>query len=65
MRDIATEFFHGNPALAGPLLALVLFTVVFVVATVRALRAAPAKIDHIARLPLEVDAVTEQVKPHE
>lgn len=56
MSEMAKQFFAGNPALSGPLIALIVFVFVFVVAAVRAFRAERAHIDRLARLPLESES---------
>lgn len=53
MRDLAHGFFTQSPAMAGPLLALVLFFVVFVAALLRVLRTRPADWASQAALPLD------------
>lgn len=57
MRDIAHDFFTHSPAMAGPLVALVLFFVVFTAALLRVLRTRPADWASQAALPLD-DAPT-------
>jgi hypothetical protein len=52
MRDIASDFFARSPAMAGPLVALVLFFAVFVAITFRVLRARPDQFQGEAALPL-------------
>jgi hypothetical protein len=52
VRDIASEFFARSPAMAGPLVALVLFFVVFVAIAIRVLRARPDQFEGDAALPL-------------
>ncbi len=52
MRDIAHGFFEASPAMAGPLVALVLFFLVFAAVTVRVLRSRPADWSRDAALPL-------------
>ncbi len=53
MSEMARDFFGNNPALSGPLVAMLLFTVVFALASVRALRAERTHVDRLARMPLE------------
>jgi len=53
MGAIAKEFFRMSPALDYPLLALALFMAVFVAISVRAFMQKPARVDAVARLPLE------------
>lgn len=55
MRDIAHSFFAQSPALAGPLLALLLFFVVFVLIVRRVLRSRAADWTSDAALALEGD----------
>lgn len=50
---LSQEFFQASQLLALPLLALVLFLVVFAGITIRALRTPAAEIDHMGRLPLD------------
>jgi hypothetical protein len=52
MRDLAHGFFSHSPAMAGPLVALVIFFVVFVVVSIRVMRSKKADWDHDAALPL-------------
>ena len=53
MSDLARDFFSNNPMLAGPLIAMLLFTAVFVAACVRVVRANREHVDRMAQLPLE------------
>lgn len=53
MSELAREFFQHNPAIAGPLLAMLIFGVVFALATVRAMRASDEYIERMASLALE------------
>ena len=57
MSELARSFFSDNPAIAGPLIAIVVFTLVFVSAVVRVLRANREHVDRMARLPLEGDGM--------
>jgi len=50
---VAMGYFQKSPLLIFPLIALLLFLTVFIVVTVRALRASPSSYDAISRLPLE------------
>ena len=63
MSAIARQFFAVSPVIALPIVALLLFVTVFVLVSVRALRARRADIDALARLPLgdseEAPAMTE------
>lgn len=52
MRDIAHGFFAASPAMAGPLVALVLFFLVFVAITRRVVRSRDADWKDEASLPL-------------
>ena len=53
MSDMARDFFSHNPLLAGPLIAMLLFTAVFAAAVVRVVRAKREHVDRMAQLPLE------------
>lgn len=53
MSDIARDFFANNPAMGGPVLAIVIFTLVFAVAAFRALTADKAHVDRMSMLALE------------
>ena len=53
MGELARDFFSENPAIAGPLIAMLLFTTVFVAAVVRVMRAKREHVDRMAHLPLE------------
>lgn len=55
MSELARDFFRDNPALAGPLIAMVLFTMVFLAGVWRALRADRTHVDRMAQLALEGD----------
>jgi hypothetical protein len=59
VRDIAHGFFEASPAMAGPLVALVLFFLVFVAASWRVLRARPSDFDGAAALPLDAPPPTQ------
>ncbi len=52
MSAIARQFFADSPVIVLPIVALLPFVTVFVLVTVRALRARRADIDALARLPL-------------
>jgi len=56
MRDIAHGFFAQSPAMAGPLVALVLFFVVFAAVSYRVLRSRASEWSHDAALPLSETA---------
>jgi hypothetical protein len=59
MSDLARDFFSHNPALAGPLIAMALFGLVFLAAAYRAARADKGHVDRMARLALEGDGPSE------
>lgn len=59
MSDMARDFFGDNPLLAGPLIAMLLFTAVFVAACVRVIRSKAEHVDRMAQLPLEGEGETE------
>lgn len=50
---MAMSYFQKSPLLLFPLIALVLFLTVFIIVTVRAMRASPSSFDATSRLPLE------------
>jgi len=52
VNTIARQFFADSPVIALPIVALLLFFAVFVLVTVRALRAPRADVDALARIPL-------------
>jgi hypothetical protein len=53
MRDIAHDFFTTSPVMAAPLVALVLFVIVFVLVSLRAIRTQRSDADRAAQLALE------------
>lgn len=55
MRFMVSDFFARSPALLGPVIALVLFMIVFVAASIYALRTQREKNDRMALLPLQED----------
>jgi hypothetical protein len=55
MRDIAHGFFEASPAMLGPIVALVLFFLVFVAIAVRVMRSRASDYQGAASLPLEGD----------
>ncbi len=55
MRAIASDFFAASPVLMLPVIALVLFLLVFVGACVRAYRLPAAEANRRAQLPLTKD----------
>ncbi len=61
MSRFAAEFFAQSPVLLYPLIALVLFFVVFLVVVVRVARMKAPEADRYARIPLEEEAEV----PHE
>jgi hypothetical protein len=52
---MVSDFFARSPALLGPVIALVLFMIVFVAASIYALRTQREKHDRMALLPLQED----------
>ena len=52
MSSIARQFFADSPVIFFPVLALILFITVFLLVTVRVLRARREDIDALARIPL-------------
>ncbi|MGD8826716.1 MAG: hypothetical protein PVI24_17155 [Myxococcales bacterium] len=61
MSRFAADLFAQSPALLYPLIALVLFFVVFLVVVIRAVRMKESEADQYARIPLEEDLEV----PHE
>jgi cbb3-type cytochrome oxidase subunit 3 len=61
MSRFAAEFFADSPALLYPILALVLFFIVFLVVIIRVLRMSRSEVEHNARIPLEEELEV----PHE
>lgn len=55
MSEMAKEFFANSPALALPVLALVIFVIFFSLVVVRALREAKGQITTLEQLPLQED----------
>lgn len=53
MSAFARDFFVRSPALVFPVLALVIFFVVFVAMVVRAMRTPSSEAEALAKLPLE------------
>ena len=53
MSRLASDFFAQSPALLLPVLALVLFVVVFTVMTVRAMKMNKKTVTRLASLPLQ------------
>lgn len=52
LRHMSAEFFARSPVLIYPIIALSIFFVVFVVVSLRALRAQKSELDRLAALPL-------------
>lgn len=63
MRAIAEPFYDASAAMAGPVVALVFFLVVFVAVLVHALRARSAELATAASLPLHDDDRTPTARP--
>lgn len=61
MSRFAAELFAQSPALLYPLIALVLFFVIFLVVVVRVVRMKESEADRCARIPLEEELEV----PHE
>ncbi|MDH5490730.1 MAG: hypothetical protein OEY14_02025 [Myxococcales bacterium] len=53
---LAQEYFANSPVLIYPLIAMLTFVLVFVAATVRALRMSGEDARRMARLPLETES---------
>ncbi len=53
MSRFASQFFQHNPALLYPMLALIIFLLVFLVVIVRVARMKRSDVDRLARIPLE------------
>lgn len=53
MRRIAESFFADSPVMAAPLIAMLIFMVVFGLVIVRVIRTRREDVDRSARLPLE------------
>jgi hypothetical protein len=53
VRAIASEFFAGSSHMAWPLVALVIFIAVFVVAAALVIRRGARSFEPVSRLPLE------------
>lgn len=58
MSRFASEFFSQSPALLYPVLALLLFFIVFIAVVIAVFRMKPAEAERLARIPLE-DEVSE------
>ena len=61
MRQFASEFFEQSPVLLYPVIALVLFFIVFLVVVIRVMRMKASEADLCARIPLEEELEV----PHE
>jgi cbb3-type cytochrome oxidase subunit 3 len=61
MRQFASEFFEQSPMLLYPVIALVLFFIVFLGVFVRVMRMKASEADQRARIPLEEELEV----PHE
>jgi cbb3-type cytochrome oxidase subunit 3 len=55
MRWIVSDFFMRSPLLLGPVIALLLFLVVFTAIAIHAFRTAKSTQDRMARLPFNED----------
>ncbi len=63
MSEMARDFFGNNPALSGPLIAMLLFSVVFVAAVLRAFKTERSHVDRLAHLPLEGEETSDVSSP--
>jgi len=54
--ELARDFFQNNPTIAGPLVAIGIFVVIFTIATIRAMKADKSYIAHMSHLPLDGDS---------
>jgi hypothetical protein len=57
MSRFAAEFFAESPALAYPIVALILFFLVFIVVIIRVIRMGKDRAEKRARIPLEDEPV--------
>jgi cbb3-type cytochrome oxidase subunit 3 len=55
MRWMVSDFFARSPVLLGPVIALVLFMIVFTATAIYALRTHREQNDRMARMPLKED----------
>ena len=62
MRDLAHDFFAASPVMAAPLVALVLFVIVFVLVSIRVMRTRKGDADRAAHLVLEGEEVRDESK---
>ncbi|MBZ0118774.1 MAG: hypothetical protein IT378_26345 [Sandaracinaceae bacterium] len=53
MSEMARELYGNNPLMAGPLIAMLLFGVVFALAVYGAIRADKRHVERLSHLPLE------------
>ena len=58
MSKLLYPMFERSPLLALPIIALLIFMVVFVLVAIRALRQSRTEVDSMARLPLDDDGPT-------
>ncbi|MGB5695208.1 MAG: hypothetical protein WBM46_06125 [Polyangiales bacterium] len=61
MSRFAAELFERSPALLYPVIALILFFIVFLVVIIRVIRMKASDVDRYARIPLEEESEV----PHE
>ena len=61
MSRFASEFFEQSPVLLFPVIALLLFFIVFLVVVIRVMRMKASEADHYAHIPLEEELEV----PHE
>jgi hypothetical protein len=59
---MAHDFFTASPVMAAPLVALVLFVIVFVAVSVRAMRTRRSDADRAAHLVLEGEEARDESK---
>ena len=62
MRDVAQDFFSASPVMAAPLVALLIFFVVFILVLVRATRTRHDVTDRAAHLALEGEEARDVAK---
>jgi hypothetical protein len=63
LRQLSVDYFARSPVLAYPVLALAIFLTVFIVVSVRALRARREDVERMAALPLS-DSSDSKVSDH-
>ena len=61
LRQLSADYFARSPLLIYPVLALAIFMAVFLLVSVRALRARREEIDRMASLPLSDSEVSRHV----